>query len=279
MTRRSGGINALVTLEWLLSSMCHHVPFHVARRHVNITTPVTLLWLFSCVLNPHVLFQVACCDAGKLANCATVKFFSRVHTFVPFQSSWPTRWIFTFIALIRFLPSVVQNMRSEITIVVAHIQCTCNSFSPVWDNVSLNCHSCWTLCCTANKYILLLQYGFSCVEQGPTCLQMPWDTTYKVFVFITAPLCPDSLQLLTEVTKTQFIAADHFPFHNNLEYCSGIYFKSFVIHLTENPPGHLVHIGFWWSIGQNVQKMAIFGLKWPKIHILDQIWPFFGQKS
>ena len=29
ITRRSGGEVALVTLEWLLSSMCPHVPFHV----------------------------------------------------------------------------------------------------------------------------------------------------------------------------------------------------------------------------------------------------------
>ena len=40
--------------------------------------------------------------------------------------------------------------------------------------------------------------------------------------------------------------------------------KSFVTHITENPPRHLVHIGFWSDIEQNVQKikkMAIFGLK------------------
>ena len=35
--------------------------------------------------------------------------------------------------------------------------------------------------------------------------------------------------------------------------------KSFVTHITENPPRHLVHIVFWPGIGQNVQKMAIFG--------------------
>ena len=55
--------------------------------------------------------------------------------------------------------------------------------------------------------------------------------------------------------------------------------QSFVTPVTENPPGHLVHIGFWSGIGQNVQKMAIFGPKWPKMQILDQIWPFLGQKS
>ena len=37
--------------------------------------------------------------------------------------------------------------------------------------------------------------------------------------------------------------------------------KSFVPHITENQPRHLVHIGFWPGIGQSVQKMAIFGRK------------------
>ena len=37
--------------------------------------------------------------------------------------------------------------------------------------------------------------------------------------------------------------------------------KSFVTHITENPPRHLVHIVFWSGIGQNVPKMAIFGPK------------------
>ena len=50
--------------------------------------------------------------------------------------------------------------------------------------------------------------------------------------------------------------------------------KSFVTHITE-----IVHIVFWSGIGQKVQKMAIFGPKWPKMQILDQIWPFLGQKS
>ena len=37
--------------------------------------------------------------------------------------------------------------------------------------------------------------------------------------------------------------------------------KSFVTHITKNPPRHLVHIVFWSGIGQKVQKMAIFGPK------------------
>ena len=37
--------------------------------------------------------------------------------------------------------------------------------------------------------------------------------------------------------------------------------KSFVTHITKNPPRHLVRIGFWSGTGQNVQKMPIFGPK------------------
>ena len=37
--------------------------------------------------------------------------------------------------------------------------------------------------------------------------------------------------------------------------------KSFVTHITENPPKHIVHIAFCSGIGQNVRKLAIFGPK------------------
>merc|ERR1711884_870734 len=37
--------------------------------------------------------------------------------------------------------------------------------------------------------------------------------------------------------------------------------KSFVPHIMENQPRHLVRIGFWSGMGRNVQKMAIFGPK------------------
>ena len=40
---RSGGKVALVTLEWLLSTMCPHVQFHVARVKASIATLVTLV--------------------------------------------------------------------------------------------------------------------------------------------------------------------------------------------------------------------------------------------
>ena len=37
--------------------------------------------------------------------------------------------------------------------------------------------------------------------------------------------------------------------------------KSFVTHITENPPRHLVRIYSWLGMGQNGQKMPIFGSK------------------
>ena len=43
--------------------------------------------------------------------------------------------------------------------------------------------------------------------------------------------------------------------------------------------GMVISINKWTSIGRDVQTMAIFGPKWPKMHILDQFWPFLGQKS
>ena len=37
--------------------------------------------------------------------------------------------------------------------------------------------------------------------------------------------------------------------------------QKFVTHITENPPKHFVHIVFWSGIGQHVPKMPIFGPK------------------
>ena len=57
--------------------------------------------------------------------------------------------------------------------------------------------------------------------------------------------------------------------------------KSFVTHMTENPPRHLVHIGFWSGIGKNVQKMAIFGKSFgtniTENHLDNLFALFFGQ--
>ena len=57
--------------------------------------------------------------------------------------------------------------------------------------------------------------------------------------------------------------------------------KSFVTHMTENPPRHLVHIGFWSGIGKNVQKVAIFGKSFgtniTENHLDNLSTLFFGQ--
>ena len=60
--------------------------------------------------------------------------------------------------------------------------------------------------------------------------------------------------------KCQFRAKFGHFWAKNLFFTGEI--KSFVTHITENPPRHLVHIVFWSGIGQNVQKMT---LKWPKM--------------
>ena len=43
ITRRSGSEVALVTLEWLLSSMCPHVTFHATGGIASIAALVTLV--------------------------------------------------------------------------------------------------------------------------------------------------------------------------------------------------------------------------------------------
>ena len=77
----------LVALERLLPSVCYHVALQVTRRGASVVALVTLVWLFSCVLPHHVNFQIASCNAGKLAHCASVRLFPRVGPFVPLQTS------------------------------------------------------------------------------------------------------------------------------------------------------------------------------------------------
>ena len=59
--------------------------------------------------------------------------------------------------------------------------------------------------------------------------------------------------------KSQFRAKFGRFWAKNLFFTGEI--KSFVTHISENPPRHPVHIRFWSGIGQNVQKMALFGSK------------------
>ena len=73
---------ALVAPERLLPSVRNHVALQIARRSASVVALVTLVWLFSCVLPHHVIFQITSCNAGKLAHCASVRLFPRVGPFV-----------------------------------------------------------------------------------------------------------------------------------------------------------------------------------------------------
>ena len=72
-----------------------------------------------------------------------------------------------------------------------------------------------------------------------------------------APKPPDNLPTMD---KNANLGLNLVVFGQKIIFFTGE-LKSFVTHMTENPPRHLVHIGFWSGIGQNVQKMAIFGQK------------------
>ena len=78
---------ALVALERLFSSVRPHVALQMTRSSASVVALVTLVWLFSCVLTHHVRFQIASCNAGILAHCASVRLFPRVGPFVLLQSA------------------------------------------------------------------------------------------------------------------------------------------------------------------------------------------------
>ena len=69
-----------------------------------------------------------------------------------------------------------------------------------------------------------------------------------------------SLHGLAQIDQKCQLSAKFGRFWANNPFFTGE-IKSFVTHITENPPRHLVHTVFWSGIGQNVQKMAIFGPK------------------
>ena len=78
---------ASVALEGLLHGVRLHVALQMTRRSASIIALVTLEWLFSSVHPHHVLFQVTTCNAGKLASCASVRLFLRVGSFVALQGA------------------------------------------------------------------------------------------------------------------------------------------------------------------------------------------------
>ena len=76
---------ALVALERLFPTVRPHVALQITRRRASVVALVTLVWLYSCVLAHHVNIQLVSCNAGKLAHCASVRFFPRVSPFVILQ--------------------------------------------------------------------------------------------------------------------------------------------------------------------------------------------------
>ena len=77
---------ALVALERLLPSVRSHVSLQSTRSSASVVALVTLVWLFSCVLPHHVIFQMSSLNTGKLAHCAPVRLFPRVGPFVLLQT-------------------------------------------------------------------------------------------------------------------------------------------------------------------------------------------------
>ena len=76
---------ALIALERPLPSVRYIVALQMTSGSASVVALVTLVWLFSCMLHHHVLFQIACCNAGELAHCASLRLFTRVGPFVPHQ--------------------------------------------------------------------------------------------------------------------------------------------------------------------------------------------------
>ena len=121
-----------------------------------------------------------------------------------------------------FLPSMFQNMRSEMTIVIARIV---TSSALVRLLPCVNERMFLQSATPVERFVAPLTniFFYSSMDSLVTIKVRPaskrlWAqvTGYLFDHFqITAPLCPDSLQLLIEVAETQFITTDHFPFHKN----------------------------------------------------------------
>ena len=68
----------------------------------------------------------------------------------------------------------------------------------------------------------------------------------------------------------RFGAKNPYFYSKNQKFCYPLNRKP-----TQAPCSRWFLVGHW----TKCVKMAIFGPKWPKMQILDQIWPFLGQKA
>ena len=76
---------AFVALERSQPRVRPNVLLQITRGSASEVALVTLEWLFSSVHTHHVMFQISSCNAGKLACCASVRLFFRVGSFVALQ--------------------------------------------------------------------------------------------------------------------------------------------------------------------------------------------------
>merc|ERR1711978_254686 len=111
-----------------------------------------------------------------------------------------------------------------------------------------------------------------------------WVTKLLISPVKNRIFCPKT----TKLTKNASFGPNLVVFGQKILFFTGE-IKSFVTYITENPPRHFVHIGFWSGIGQNVQKwqylaqndqkcrfgpiLVIFG---PKILIFMGVSKSFG---
>ena len=76
---------AFVALERFHPRVRQCVALQLTRRSASVIALATFVWLFSCVVPHHVIFQMTTCNAEKLASCASVRLFTRVGPFVLLQ--------------------------------------------------------------------------------------------------------------------------------------------------------------------------------------------------
>ena len=103
---------ALVALEWSFPRMLPHVLLQSPRSSASVVALVTVEQLFSdLVLSHHVNFQFCSFNARILAHCASLWLFTRVPPLVLLQLAFLYCFVFTLIAVVPLVPSVLLDVR------------------------------------------------------------------------------------------------------------------------------------------------------------------------
>ena len=103
----------MVALEWSLHGVRLHVPLQITRSSASIVALFTFERLFFSVLSHDVDFQMIILNARNLACCASVWLFCNVRLLVPPKVACNCCFIFTLVANVHLLTSVVHDMYSE----------------------------------------------------------------------------------------------------------------------------------------------------------------------